>query len=261
MTNPIRICLAIPARRDSVRFPDKILLDLDGKSLIERVWAKCQEIKSLVDEIVVLVDDEYVLEVVKSFGGIAVLTPKNLQNGTERIAYYAKTNSFDYFVNCQGDDPTIDSNLLARVVEEIRAYRHSLLTVVSRTADSNLWDSASVVKVVLGLDEKTLYFSRYPVPYYRDLQTVTKSNEKASQNLTKFIHTGIYAYHEHVLERYLENGPTFLEEAEKLEQLRFIDMGEKFSVIEDDFIGTPIDIPGDEIRALQKLREFKSCIH
>lgn len=255
MNSVPKICLAIPARLNSVRFPKKILLNLDGKTLVERVWLNCQAIKDFVDEIVVLVDDAGVAKVVESFGGKAVITPAHLMNGTQRVAFYAQDRDFDFYINCQGDDPTIPPSLLMRVVDAVKSANSNLLTVVSESSDKAFYDSPSVVKVVLDREGRAIYFSRYPIPFVRDGSIPQESVVTTPTASLKLVHTGIYAYHAKMLALYLDSAPTMLEIVENLEQLRFMELGEKFDVIKDNFVGSPIDVLGDELVAMQKLRD------
>jgi 3-deoxy-manno-octulosonate cytidylyltransferase (CMP-KDO synthetase) len=244
-----KITLAIPARLASTRLPRKMLLDLGGKTLIQRVWDECNRIRESVSEIVVLTESPEIREHVEGFGGNAILTPDSIRNGTERVAFYASQSDSDYFINCQGDDPNISHSTLLNFVEHLILNQPELLTVIRQSVNSAEINSPNTVKVVLDQEMKTQYFSRYAIPFDRD--GALPSSVMTFKN--RWIHTGIYGYSRKALLDFLSWNESSDESLEKLEQLRFLSKGMKFSTIVDDYVSTSIDVYEDVEKAMAKI--------
>jgi 3-deoxy-manno-octulosonate cytidylyltransferase (CMP-KDO synthetase) len=228
-----------------------MLLDLGGKTLIQRVWEECNLVRGSVSEILVLTESLEVKEHIESFGGKAIVTPESIKNGTERVAFYAALTDADYFINCQGDDPNISHSTLVNIINYLRLNQPELLTVIRSSTDSAEINSPNAVKVVLDNELRTQYFSRFAIPFDRDgllSQSIT-----SGAPYSRWIHTGMYAYTKKSLYKYLSFGESYDEQLEKLEQLRFLSMGLKFNTIVDDYVSTPIDIYEDVPRAMARI--------
>lgn len=245
-----KVTLAIPARLASTRLPRKMLLDLGGKTLIQRVWDQCNRIRESVSEIVVLTESSEIKAHVEGFGGIAILTPDSIRNGTERVAFYASQSDSDYFINCQGDDPNISHSTLLNFIENLILNQPELLTVIRQSFNSAEISSSNTVKVVLDQQMKTQYFSRYAIPFDRD-DALPSSLAMTFKH--RWIHTGIYGYSRKALLDFLSWNESYDESLEKLEQLRFLNMGMKFSTIVDDYVSTSIDVYEDVEKAMEKI--------
>jgi 3-deoxy-manno-octulosonate cytidylyltransferase (CMP-KDO synthetase) len=243
-----RICIAIPARLNSTRLPRKVLLDLGGKTLVQRVWERAQLVKEFVSRIVVLTESEEVLMHVQSFGGEGILTPDTIENGTQRIAYFASEQEYDFYVNLQGDDASIPARVITEFVQHLIENETDLLTLATPNSKVEDFLAPNVVKVVLSDKNKALYFSRSPVPN----QDITRAERTKSVEF--FSHIGIYGYSREKLLEYSSAGIGKLELAERLEQLRFLTLGSQFEVLLTDIFPNPIDVQSDVTRFLMRLR-------
>lgn len=231
----IRILGVLPSRWGSTRFPGKPLHLIAGKPLIQHVWERCQQCSRL-DEILVATDDERIRDAVAAFGGKAVLTSPDHPTGTDRIAEAARTMpQVTHIVNIQGDEPLIDPAL----IDELAATMAGDPSLDMATA-ANPLDPAdpavgdpNVVKVVTAIDGRALYFSRSPLPYFRN----------AVEGLPVLRHKGIYAYTRDFLERFVTWSPSPLEKAESLEQLRALENGASIKVLLTQDTSPGVDTP------------------
>jgi 3-deoxy-manno-octulosonate cytidylyltransferase (CMP-KDO synthetase) len=213
----------LPARWGSTRFPGKPLHPIAGKPLIQHVWERCQACKCL-DEIIVATDDPRICDAVLAFGGKVTLTSPDHPTGTDRIAEAAKAvPQATHIINIQGDEPLIDPAL----IDELAITMAGDLSLDMATAANPLDPSdpavhdPNVVKVVLALDGRALYFSRSAMPFFRS----------PVAGLPVLRHKGIYAYRRSFLERYVTWPPSPLEKAESLEQLRALENGASIRVL------------------------------
>lgn len=202
----------IPARYASTRFPGKPLADILGKPMIQHVYERCKQSK-LLDQVVVATDDTRILKAVESFGGVAVLTAHDHNNGTERCAEVAKIfHSFDYIINIQGDEPLINPAQIDQLCDTF-ANQPEIVTLVRPIEQKQQIESEHVVKCVRNIQGKALYFSRSTIPFPRNEAT------------TYYQHIGIYAYRADILQQLVTLSPTILEKTESLEQLRWLEHG------------------------------------
>lgn len=213
----------LPARWGSSRFPGKPLHLIAGKPLIQHVWERCQSCDKL-DKILVATDDQRIFDAVIGFGGEAVMTSSEHPTGTDRIAEaLLAVPQASHIVNIQGDEPLIDPALIDELATAM--VNDPSLDMATAANPISPDDPAvldpNVVKVVISLSGRALYFSRSPLPYFR--------NEVAG--LTVFRHKGIYAYSRGFLERFVTWPPSALEQAESLEQLRALENGASILVI------------------------------
>jgi 3-deoxy-manno-octulosonate cytidylyltransferase (CMP-KDO synthetase) len=225
----------VPARWGSIRFPGKPLFALAGKPLIQHVWERCNQCAGL-GAVVVATDDERIFQAVEGFGGTAVMTSTDHPTGTDRIAEAVQGfPQADIIVNIQGDEPLIDPSLIDALVAAMLADPTlDMATAANPLApDDPAADDPNVVKVVTALDRRALYFSRSPLPFFR--QPVA--------GLTTLRHKGIYAYRRTFLERFVSWPPSPLECAESLEQLRALENGASIKVILTDDTSPGVDTP------------------
>ncbi|MBI4697380.1 MAG: 3-deoxy-manno-octulosonate cytidylyltransferase [Nitrospirae bacterium] len=226
----------IPARFDSTRLPGKPLALLKGKPLIQLVYEKVSA-ANLIDSTLVATDDRRIFDAVARFGGKAVMTSPAHESGTDRIAEAAKGIDCDIIVNVQGDEPFIKPQMVDDVVKLlIEDKSTSIGTLSKKTSDLQEILSPNVVKVVTDNEGFALYFSRAPIPYYRD-EWKSQSTEQRTQNTETDIssklrtpnselrtvycykHIGIYGFRKVVLLRFASMKQGRLEMIEKLEQL------------------------------------------
>ena len=234
----------LPSRWGSTRFPGKPLHLIAGKPLIQHVWERCQRCTRL-DEIIVATDDERIMQAVANFGGKAVMTSLDHPTGTDRIAEALRAvPRATHIVNIQGDEPLIDPALIDELAETM-ANDPSLDMATAANpldpADPAVCDP-NVVKVVTALDGRALYFSRSPLPFFRN----------AVEGLPVLRHKGIYAYSRSFLERFVTWPPSPLEKAESLEQLRALENGASIKVILTNDTSPGVDTPAQalEIEAI-----------
>lgn len=237
----------IPARYGSTRFPGKALTDIAGMSMIMRVYR--QVAKSLVDQLVVATDHEEIYNHVIGFGGNAVMTSTEHLSGTDRCAEAAITygqDEFGFIINVQGDEPFLHYQQINLLVTALFGGTQ-IATLAKRVDDEKDLFSPDVPKVVIDKDSNARYFSRQTIPY---LQNIDKKDWLASNTFYK--HIGIYAYREDVLQEITKLEPTFLEKAESLEQLRWLENGYKVRVMETPHDSHGIDRPEDVAVAIKK---------
>ncbi|WP_341225607.1 3-deoxy-manno-octulosonate cytidylyltransferase [uncultured Arcticibacterium sp.] len=238
----MKILGIIPARYASTRFPGKPLVDVGGKTLIQRVYE--QSIKSdLIADLVVATDDIRIKDHVESFGGKALLTSETHPSGTDRCAEaYLQLkidNDYDYILNIQGDEPFIRTELIDEVID-LLDFKTEIATAVKRIKDLETLEDANVVKAVLTMRKQALYFSRQAIPFVRGVE-----REDWLEHGEFFKHIGIYAFRNDVLEQIVKLPTNVLENTEKLEQLRWIGYGYKIMVKETEYDSVGIDTPED----------------
>jgi len=225
----------LPARWGSTRFPGKPLHLIAGKPLIQHVWERCQQCSGL-DEIIVATDDERIRQAVIAFGGKAAMTSTDHPTGTDRIAEVARAfPQVTHIVNIQGDEPLIDPTLIDELAAAMTADPALDMATAANPlspADPAVQDP-NVVKCVTALDGKALYFSRSPLPFFRN----------AVEGLPVFRHKGIYAYRREFLEKFVTWEPSPLEKAESLEQLRALENGASIRVLITGDTSPGVDTP------------------
>lgn len=240
----------IPARYASTRFPAKPLVDIAGKSMIQRVYEQVSKSKSLT-KVVVATDDQRIVEHVLGFGGTVVMTSNQHPSGTDRCyeALSQQQDEFNYVINIQGDEPFIrpeQIDLLAALLDG----QTMIATLVKKLTDQKDLFNPNVVKAVLAMDGQALYFSRSPVPHVRNTK-----EEEWLQKGSFYKHIGMYAYRADTLEKLTKLDVSPLEKAESLEQLRWLDNGYSIKTTETKSETIGIDTPEDLQKALHFLKE------
>ena len=242
----MKVIGVIPARWGSTRFPGKSLYDVAGKPLVQWVWERASQAMSL-DRVVVATDDERIRVVVESFGGEAMMTRPDHPSGTDRVAEVAEALGGHVWINIQGDEPMIDPGLVDQVADFLVADgRWDMATAATRFQNMDDVRHVGAVKVVCGIDDHALYFSRSVIPYDRD-------GQKLSAN-QYWRHLGLYAYQRSFLEKLVATPPCALEQAEKLEQLRALHLGCRMKVVRTKDTSVGVDTPEDVPRAEEALR-------
>jgi 3-deoxy-manno-octulosonate cytidylyltransferase (CMP-KDO synthetase) len=245
----MKILGIIPARYASTRFPGKPLIDLSGKSMIQRVYEQCKKASSLV-EVVVATDDERIFAAVKGFNGNVIMTSDDHQSGTDRCAEVArKMPGFDAIINIQGDEPLIDPhqiNLLASCFNDIST---ELATLVKEIKTKEELFNFNTPKVILNKNSEAIYFSRQVIPYLKNVNPDDFLNQ-----YTFYKHIGIYGYKTSTLGIISNIATGNLEKAEMLEQLRWIENGYKIKVAITTHESLAIDSPEDIEKVLSALK-------
>lgn len=242
----------IPARLQSTRLPEKMILSATGMPLVQHVVEQVKRC-SRVREIIVAADDVRIVDALKAFNTRVVLTDPNHPSGTDRIAEVARTITDDLLINVQGDEPEIEPATVDALIERMSETGNKMGTVVTPFAKPVLSAAEgprdpkdpNIVKAVLAIDGTALYFSRHAIPFHRD------PAEKAP---TYYHHLGIYGYRRDFLLEFAAWPPTPLERTEKLEQLRALEHGIRIDTITIPTAATGIDTP-EQYAAFVKRRK------
>ncbi len=244
----MKIIGIIPARYASTRFPGKPLHPLAGKPLIQHVVERCHGASTL-SEVIVATDDERIAEVAREFCRVE-MTSADHPSGTDRIAEVASRLDCDAVVNVQGDEPLIAPEVINAVAEALS--QSEMTTAASLVNNISDYSDPNVVKVVVSVEGRALYFSRRTVPYVRDF--AEESPEKQLEAFPFLKHLGIYGYQCQTLQRLVGYAPSPLEQAEKLEQLRALENGIEISVCQVEYEAIGVDVPEDvqRVEALLK---------
>lgn len=242
----MKIVGIIPARYASTRFPGKPLALIKGKPMIQRVYEHA--LKSKLDAVVIATDDVRIADAVMDFGGQYVMTSPNHRSGTDRCceALDLLKTKYDAVVNIQGDEPFIDPKQIDLLVDLIVRDDTPLASLAKRIDDEDELFSPNAVKVVVNQEGNAMYFSRNPIPFMRN---VDRDEWLAKGRFYK--HIGIYAYKADVLHQVARMEPSALEQAESLEQLRWLENGLAIRMALSDAENISIDTPDDLHRAEQ----------
>ena len=245
----MRVAGIIPARYGSSRFPGKPLAMIGTKTMIQRTCE--QALKSSLDAVVVATDDTRIYEEVLGFGGRVVMTSPNHRSGTDRCreALDIIGEHFDAVVNIQGDEPFIDPRQIDQVTQLIRQPEVHLATLARKINDPARISDPNTVKVVFGNDGNALYFSRHAIPIVRGAEP-----SQWMQHSDYYQHIGIYAYKSDTLRAIAKLPYGRLEQAESLEQLRWLENGLDIMVAVTDIAASySIDTPDDLQRIPKEL--------
>lgn len=248
-TTVTKILGVIPARYASTRFPGKPLIDIEGKSMIQRVYEQALKTTKL-DEVVVATDDERILMHVHAFGGRAILTSDTHQSGTDRCAEVAqKLPGFDIIINIQGDEPFIDPKQIDMVCSCFASADTVLATLVKPITTEEELFNVNSPKVVLNKLSEAIYFSRSTIPHVRG-----KEQNEWLKNHQFYKHIGIYGYRIDTLLSITQLSVSILEKTEALEQLRWVENGYRIKVAITDIETTAIDTPDDLKKVLNQIQ-------
>ena len=240
----MKIIAVIPARYASTRFPAKLMQDLGGKTVILRTYEAAIKTQ-LFDDVFVVTDSDLIYDEIVSHGGKAIRSIKEHESGSDRIAEAVENLDVDIVINVQGDEPFIDAEPLAKVIEvfkndlDKKVDLASLMREITNEADIN---NPNNVKVVVDQNGFALYFSRSVIPYPREKNVGVRYMQ----------HIGIYAFRKQALLDFYSLPMKSLEASEKLEQLRYLEFGKRIKMIETIHVGIGIDIPED----LEKARKM-----
>ncbi len=228
------MAVVIPARYGATRLPGKPLAEIDGRPMIWYVWDSARRAE-LPSRVVVATDDERIASVVRGFGGEAVMTSPECASGTDRVAEAARGMDEAIFINLQGDEPLMHPSVLDAVAAPLVSDPDVVLSTAALPQDDpGEYARPSVVKVVVDARGDALYFSRAPIPHYRDGGTGGYRK-----------HLGIYGYRRDFLFRVAALPPSPLEGAERLEQLRVLQAGYRIRVVDVGHDSVGVDTPED----------------
>ena len=234
----------IPARYASSRFPGKPLVDLKGKSMIQRVYEGAKR-STLLAEVIVATDDSRIYDEVVRFGGKVKMTSENHPSGTDRCGEVAKTiQDADVVINIQGDEPLVDYRQLDTLIQAFENKNTQIATLGNKAVSMEDIMNSNRIKIVVDDKEEALYFSRSAIPNFANFK------EDPLENYPFYRHIGLYAYRADVLQELVKLKPTTLEKVESLEQLRWLYYGYKIKIVETNIETPNIDVPEDVEKVL-----------
>lgn len=235
-----KVLVVIPSRYASTRFPGKPLAELQGKSMVQRVYEQARN-AILVSDVVVATDDNRILEHVNSFGK-AVMTDEHHTSGTDRCAEVAQLSQYDadIIINVQGDEPFILPQQIDDLVKTFEDESINISTLVKPITDKAELFNPNNVKVVINQLGRAMYFSRNPLPHIRG-----REEDEWLQAFEFYKHVGIYAFRKETLLEVSKLPESSLEKAEKLEQLRWLESGYPIKVVLTNFQSPAVDTPDD----------------
>lgn len=238
----MKVIAVIPARYASTRFPAKLMQDLGGKTVILRTY-EAAIATNLFDDVFVVTDSDLIYTEIVSHGGKAIMSVKEHESGSDRIAEAVANLDVDIVVNVQGDEPFIDKEPLEKVIEVFRNDKENkvdLASLMREITNEEDIQNPNNVKVVVDQNDFALYFSRSVIPYAREKNV----------DVRYFQHIGIYAFRKQALFDFYSLPMKSLEASEKLEQLRYLEFGKRIKMVETSHVGIGIDT----IEDLEKAR-------
>ncbi|MPT33499.1 MAG: 3-deoxy-manno-octulosonate cytidylyltransferase, partial [Flavobacterium sp.] len=233
----MKIIAVIPARYASTRFPAKLMQDLGGKTVILRTYESALQ-TNLFDDVFVVTDSDLIFQEIVSNGGKAIMSIKEHESGSDRIAEAIENMAVDIVVNVQGDEPFINKEPLEKVLDVFRNDTEKtvdLASVMREITDIKEIENPNNVKIIVDKKGFALYFSRSVIPYPRETNVGVRYMQ----------HIGIYAFRKEALLDFYRLPMLSLEASEKLEQLRYLEYGKRIRMVETSHVGIGIDTPDD----------------
>ncbi|MFC2176035.1 3-deoxy-manno-octulosonate cytidylyltransferase [Bacteroidota bacterium] len=236
----------IPSRYQSTRFPGKPLIDIAGKSMIQRVYEQASKSTALA-EVIVATDDQRISDHVKSFGGQVLMTSSDHLSGTDRCAEVVSNMSgIDVVINIQGDEPFVNPEQINQLAAKFDNPKTQIATLIKRIENNADLFSDTVIKVAKAANDNALYFSRSTIPFQKGVPPV----EWLSYSIF-YKHIGVYAYRTETLKKVSKLAPSSLEMQEGLEQLRWMENGFEIQLTETEHESNSVDTPEDLQRLLE----------
>lgn len=237
----MKIIAMIPARYAASRFPGKLMQDLHGKTVITRTY-EATVATQLFEEVYVVTDSDIIREEVERNGGKVIMSQKEHESGSDRIAEAVQHVEADIVINVQGDEPFTEKESLEKVINVFYDDTQKEIDLASLMVEITNWEeieNPNTVKVIVDQRNFALYFSRSPIPFPRDKNAGARY----------FKHKGIYAFRKQALLDFYELPMKSLEATEKIECIRYLEFGKKIKMVETTIEGVEIDTPEDLERA------------
>lgn len=237
----MKIIAMIPARYSASRFPGKLMQDLEGKPVITRTY-EATVATELFDDVVVVTDSDIIYKEITSIGGKAVMSKKEHECGSDRIAEAVELMDIDIVVNVQGDEPFTEVDSLKKLINVFKndsKKEVDLASLMVHITDGDEIENPNTVKVIVDNEDFALYFSRSPIPFPRDKEVAVKY----------FKHKGVYAFRKQALLDFYRLPMLTLEASEKIECIRYLEYGKRIKMVETHVQGVEIDTPEDLERA------------
>ncbi|MBY0347288.1 MAG: 3-deoxy-manno-octulosonate cytidylyltransferase [Hydrotalea flava] len=242
----MKIVALIPARYAATRYPAKLMQLLGNKSVIRHTYDNTVETQ-LFDEVWVVTDSSAIHNEIVAHGGNAMMSKKNHESGSDRIAEAAEQLDADIIVNVQGDEPFVQKEPLQKLLNVFTDPQVQVASLMQVLQDEKLIADPNYVKVVVDKNNNALFFSRSVIPYRRDTATTPVYYE----------HIGVYAFKKQLLLNFTNWPITPLEAAEKIECLRYLENGVPIKMVVTEYMGVEIDTPDDLEKAGKLLQEKK----
>ncbi|AMO19340.1 3-deoxy-manno-octulosonate cytidylyltransferase [Flavobacterium columnare] len=243
----MKIIAVIPARYASTRFPAKLMQDLGGKTVIRNTYESAVN-SQLFDDVFVVTDSDLIYNEIVSNGGKALMSIKEHESGSDRIAEVVENMDVDVVINVQGDEPFINAEPLGKIIEIFKKdlnKKVDLASLMFEIKDKVEIENPNNVKVIVDQEGFALYFSRSVIPYPRE--------ENAGVRYMK--HIGIYAFRKEALMAFYRLPMLSLEASEKLEQLRYLEYGKRIRMVETTHGSIGIDTPEDLEKARKMIKK------
>ncbi|WP_055446163.1 3-deoxy-manno-octulosonate cytidylyltransferase [Lacinutrix mariniflava] len=237
----MKIIAMIPARYSASRFPGKLMQDLGGKPVITRTY-EATVATQLFDDVVVVTDSAIIFKEIESIGGKVIMSIKEHECGSDRIAEAVEFLDVDVVINVQGDEPFIEVASLKKLIKVFKKddkKEVDLASLMVHITDEDEIKNPNTVKVIVDQKDFALYFSRSPIPYPRDKEVATKY----------YKHKGVYAFRKQAILDFYRLPMLMLEASEKIECIRYLEYGKRIKMVETNVQGVEIDTPEDLERA------------
>lgn len=242
----MKVIAMIPARYAATRFPFKLMKQLGSKTVIRHTYDNTVA-TGIFDEVIVVTDSDIIYDDIVAHGGKAMMSIKEHESGSDRIAEAVANMDVDIVVNVQGDEPFIHGPTLQRLVDSFQDKSVQVASIMKKFTEAELVHNPNYVKVAIDMNMNSLFFSRSPIPYQRN-NYIT---------VDYFEHIGVYAFRKETLLAFTSWPVTALEDAEKIECLRYLEHGIPLRMIETSFAGVKIDVPEDLARAEKYLVDYE----
>lgn len=243
----MKVIAMIPARYGATRFPGKLMADLGGKSVIVRTYESTLA-TGLFDDVYVVTDSDIIKDEIEKSGGKAIMSIKEHECGSDRIAEAVENLDIDIVVNVQGDEPFVKKEPLEMVLKAFEGEDADQIDLASLMQELTDWKDITdpnYVKVIVDQHNYALYFSRSPIPYPRDKDAGARY----------FEHIGIYAFRKEAILDFYNLPMRPLEATEKIECIRYLEYGKKIKMIETNYMGIEIDTPEDLLKANKLIKK------
>ena len=242
----MKVIAMIPARYSATRFPGKLMKDLGGKPVIVRTYEAALQ-TNLFEDVYVVSDSEVIAKAIQTVGGNVIMSKKEHECGSDRIAEAVEFMEADIVINVQGDEPFIDAVSLSKLIETFKKDTQNVIDLASlkvQMKNKEDIENPNNVKVITDNFGFAMYFSRSVIPFHRDQEIDVKY----------FKHKGVYAFRKEALLDFYKREMTPLEAAEKIEANRYLEVGKKIKMIETNVESIGIDTPEDLQKAIQFLK-------
>lgn len=237
----------IPARYAATRFPAKLMQELSGKTVIRTTYENTLA-TGLFDAVFVVTDSPIIQEEIEKHGGQVIMSKKQHESGSDRIAEAVEDMDVEIILNVQGDSPLVHQKALADLLKAFDDEKVQVASLMQKFENPDDALNPNNVKVVVDMNNDSLLFSRQPIPYHRDTNI----------SLTRYEHKGVYAFRKNALLRFSAWPVTPLEAVEKIECLRYLEHGIRLRMVLTEMMGVEIDTPEDLEKARLMMKKSYS---